>query len=210
MTERYNEAAQVRRQEGAKVLLLEKNTMCEEASAYFDQKVGDFFADAKAQFPDEDQSVKAFVWCQGETNVKGGFESYLMRLEVLWEHLRELGFTHFFCVRLGFWGGENNPVHEIMRAQEQFCRENDGCYMVTRAMSLMPHPALENVPDWFAEKPTAEYENCRDCYFGYSNHHINEKGFALIGKRMAANVFRILREGKEPLLEKENVARLMR
>jgi len=210
MMARYNEAAQVRRQQGVQVPLFEEKKMWEEASAYFDRKVRDFFADAKAQFPDDDQSVKAFVWCQGESNAMGGYESYLMRLEILWEHLRELGFTHFFCVRVGFWGAGERPIHEIMRAQEQFCRENDGCYMVTRAMSLMPHPALENIPDWFAEKPTAEYENCRDCYFGYANPHINEKGFALIAKRMADNVYRILREGKEPLLEKENVARLMK
>jgi hypothetical protein len=210
MSAQYNDAARARNSEGgAKLHVVESRPMFEEASAYFDRKVSDFFADAAARFPGEDQSAKVFVWCQGETNADSGRESYKMRLEILWEHLRSLGFTHFFCVRVGFWGsGDGKRIHEVMQAQEEFCRENENCYIITRAMSLMPYPGIKN-EDWFVEPPEEKYENCRDCYFGYGNPHINEKGFSIIAKAAADNALRVLREGKEPVLEKENVKKLL-
>jgi len=210
MSARYNDAVrQKNADEGTKLPIVESRPMFEEASAYFDQKVSDFFADAAVRFPNEDQSNKVFVWCQGESNANCGFESYKMRLEILWEHMKALGFTHFFCVRVGFWGGgDGRKLHEVMQAQEEFCRDNENCYIITRAMSLMPHPGIKNEV-WFAEKPEEKYENCRDCYFGFSNPHINEKGFAVIAEAMADNAVRILREGKDPVLEKENVKKLL-
>ena len=178
-----------------------------EASAYFDQKVLDFFADAEIFFSNEVHSVKAFVWCQGESDAESGGESYKLCLEILRSHLQSLGFTHFFCVRVGFWNGDR--MWEIMQAQEEFCREHSNCYIVTRAMSMMPFPEFDNAK-WFIEPPGKEYEECRDSYFGYRNQHINEKGFSLIAQRMADNVERILREGRDPLLEKEIISPLIK
>lgn len=188
---------------------VEGSAMQDGASAYFDRKSMDFFADAEARFGDEDLSVKAFVWCQGEGERPRSYEEYKLRLAVLWKHMKSLGFTHFFCIRVGYWGGScQNNLHEIMRAQEDFCRETDNCYIVTRAMSFMAHKDIDGT-DWFAESPGEEYMECRDSYFGFKNHHINEKGFSLIAKRMAENLIRILYEKTEPLLEKENVSRLL-
>ena len=179
------------------------------ASAYFDEKVTDFFSDAKKHFEGEDTSVKALVWCQGESDRAISCEEYKLRLEILWSHMKTLGFTHFFCVRVGFWGDKlPNNIYEIMRAQEDFCRESENCYIVTRAMSLMSHQTTDGT-DWFAIQPSEEYCECRDSYFGFSNSHINEKGFSLIAQRMADNLVRILKEEKEPILEPENVNKLI-
>ena len=179
------------------------------ASAYFDRKVLDFFADAEARFDGDDLSVKSFVWCQGEGERSRSYEEYKLRLAVLWEHMRGLGFTHFFCIRVGYWGGSGqNNLDEIMRAQEDFCQETDNCYIVTRALSLMARKEIDGT-DWFAEAPSEEYLECRDSYFGFKNHHVNEKGFGLIAERMADNLERLLYEGKAPLLEKENVSKLI-
>lgn len=62
---------------------------------------------------------------------------------------------------------------------------------------------------WFVEEPSEEYRNCRDSDFGFGNPHINEKVFVLIAKRMADNAVRVLREGGEPLLEKEIISKLI-
>ena len=98
-------------------------------------------------------------------------------------------------------------VHEVMQAQEEFCAENESCYIITRAMSHMPCRGVD-ADDWFVEKPDDEYMNCRDSWFGFGNHHINEKGFSIIAERIADNAVRVLCEGKEPLLEKEIVSKL--
>ena len=200
---KYNEANAT---EFATVLT---NTMWEGAASYFGKKVGDFFADAEKHFVGDDMRTKIFVWCQGESDATLCGFLYKMRLEILWKHLKKLGFTHFFCVRIGYWvvRGENK-IHEIMEAQEQFCRENDNCHIITRAMSYMSHKAVDS-NGWFVKEPLDEYRNCRDSYFGFKNPHINEKGFALVAKRMADNAVRILRDGNDPILEEENVAKII-
>lgn len=189
--------------------IVSNNTMWEGASAYFDKKVKDFFADAEMCFAGEDMSARVFVWCQGESDAAIGRVLYKMRLEILWRHLKNLGFTHFFCVRVGYWTvrGENK-IHEIMEAQEQFCQENNNCYIITRAMSFMEHKAVESA-GWFVKEPLDEYQNCRDSYLGFKNPHINEKGFSLIAKCMADNAVRILRDGNKPILEEEIVGKLL-
>jgi hypothetical protein len=210
MIEQYNES--IRKTNEAHQTAwktVEDSTMQYGASAYFDRKTMDFFTDAEAHFDGEDLSVKAFVWCQGEAERSRSYEEYKLRLAVLWDHMRRLGFTHFLCVRIGYWGGSGqNNLHEIMRAQEDFCRETDNCYIVTRAMSLMAHKEIDGT-DWFVEAPSEEYLECRDSYFGFKNHHVNEKGFWLIAERMAENLARLLYEGEAPLLEKENVSKLI-
>ena len=212
MMDEYNRRAEEYNKEHELKLepIVNKNPMCLGASAYFDKKVKDFFADAEERFAGDDMSNKIFVWCQGESDCVSRKDKYKTRMEVLWNHLKELGFTHFFCVRVGYWSVKvENNLHEIMQAQEEFCRENDNCYIITRAMSCMAHKDIDG-KGWFTEEPTEEYQLCRDNYFGFSNAHINEKGFSVIAERVAYNAVRVLREGKEPLLEKEIVAKLVK
>ena len=208
MVDEYNRRAEKYNKENGEALpiLGEKKAMWLGASAYFDKKVKDFFADAKARFGGDDMSNRVLVWCQGEGNATTPKEFYKYCLEVLWEHAKELGFTHFFCVRVGNWC-TSGDICRVMRAQEEFCEENENCYIITRAMSFMPHPTAD-VEGWFTEAPGDEYEGCRDSFFGFENTHINEKGFALIAERMAENTMRVF-EGKEPLLEKEIIARMV-
>ena len=188
-----------------KIALVNENSkMCHGASTYFDAKVRDFFADAALRFPHDDLAEKIFVWCQGEGDGATPVERYQFRLDILWEHMRSLGFTKFFCVRIGNWGG--GKKQDVMFAQEKFCSENENCYMVTRAMSLMPNSEADP-KDWFASPPDAMYDGCRD--LDYRNAHVNEKGFMIIAKKLAENSFRILREKQEPVLEDELVAALV-
>ena len=128
-------------------------------------------------------------------------------MEILWEHVKTLGFTHLFCIRVGNWP-VTGDICRVMAAQEEFCAENENCYIITRAMSFMPNRAADK-ENWFTEEPGEEYQNCRDSYFGFGNCHINEKGFDTVAKHMADNAFRLLREGKEPVLEKEIVTRMI-
>ena len=76
-------------------------------------------------------------------------------------------------------------------------------------MSFMANPKLD-APDWFTETPAEEYNECRDSFFGFENIHINEKGFATIARHMADNSIKVLREGVEPVLEKEIVAKMLK
>ena len=76
-------------------------------------------------------------------------------------------------------------------------------------MSFMPHPVADK-PDWFTETPGEEYMDCRDCYHGFENTHINEKGFATIARRMADKSIKVLREGAKPVLEKEIGAKMLK
>ena len=76
-------------------------------------------------------------------------------------------------------------------------------------MSFMINPGVDT-DGWFTEEPGEEYHNCRDSCFGFGNPHINEKGFALVAKRMADNAVRVLYEGKEPVLEKEIIAKMLK
>ena len=76
--------------------------------------------------------------------------------------------------------------------------------MLTRVGSYLPFQGHDD-RDWFVQPPSAEYQNCRDSFFGFKNQHINEKGFLLIARHAAKNLYRVLIEGQEPLLEPENV-----
>lgn len=210
MIDEYNRRATAYNKESTSPIALidEKNPLCLGASAYFDKKVKDFLADAEVRFAGDDMSNKVFVWCQGEGNSQRSKDSYKIFMEILWEHVKSLGFTHFFCVRVGNWKVKGD-ICGIMRAQEEFCAENDNCYMITRAMSFMINPGVDT-DDWFTEEPSEEYHDCRDSCFGFGNPHINEKGFALVAKRMADNAVRVLCDGKEPVLEKEIVAKMLK
>ena len=195
-----------RKNESKIVKLGEKKPVWLGASAYFDRKVKDFFEDAENRFAGDDMSNKVLVWCQGEGNSQNSVDSYKLKLEILRKHAMELGFTHFFCVRVGNWG-VTGDMCRVMRAQEEFCAENEKCYIITRAMSFMPNPGIDT-EGWFAEEPGDEYKDCRDSCLGFGNPHINEKGFALIAERMADNTARVF-AGKEPVLEKEIVAKMI-
>ena len=182
--------------------LTDNNGMAE----YFFKKCKDLFTDSVHFFKDDDLSNKCFFWLQGESDANLTKEDYEAKLEILWKRLKEIGFTHFFCIRVDFFG--SNGISEVMRAQEDFVSRHDDAYMLTRAASYLAYPG-QNEEDWFVTPPDEEYRNCRDSFFGYNNNHINEKGFSLIAERAANNLYRVLCENKEPILEEENIKALL-
>ena len=161
------------------------------AGAYFDEKVRDFFTDSEARFPNDDLSIRALFWLQGESDPHWTQAEYLLALKLLWEQARALGFTHFFCIRVGHWG--DYSIAGVIKAQEQFFSETEGAYMLTRVSSYFPMPGYDE-SNWFIETPPAETENCRDSWFGFANDHYNQKGFELISSRCVPNLERILFE----------------
>jgi hypothetical protein len=117
--------------------------------------------------------------------------------------LQSIGFTHFFILRVGYWGSYN-IINEI-KAQEDFCAENDNCYIITRAPSLIPYPGA-TTSNWWKYEPSYEYNDCRDSYItNTTNNHFNEKAFKIFARKSADNIHRILHLGLEPLLEEENI-----
>lgn len=182
-------------------------TRMEGAANYFFEKCRDFFLDAEASFSDDDLNDRCFFWLQGESDANDSVLEYETKLELLWNELKSAGFTHFFCIRVDFFG--KDTIYHVMKAQESFVSKHSDAYMLTRAASYLPY-AGQNEAEWFLTPPTEEYGNCRDSFFGYANQHINEKGFALIAKHAAENLVRVLMEGKEPLLEEENIKALVR
>ena len=93
----------------------------------------------------------------------------------------------------------------VIKAQTDFCEENDNCYIVTKAPSLIPHPSA-TTENWWIEEPSSEYDDCRDSYISNtSNHHFNEKAHKIFARRSADNIHRILHMGLPPVLEKENI-----
>ena len=50
-----------------------------------------------------------------------------------------------------------------------------------------------------------ELDDCRDSFYGFSNWHINEKGFSIVAKKMAFNTYRVLKENLPPVLEEEMI-----
>ncbi|MBQ8357517.1 MAG: hypothetical protein IJX39_06875 [Clostridia bacterium] len=176
------------------------------AADYFFEKCKDFFQDAKAAFPDDDLSSRCFFWLQGEGDAISSSVEYEIQMEILWNALKRIGFTHFFCIRVDFFG--KPEIAGIMKAQESFTKRAKGAYMLTRAASYFPY-ALKDESDWFISPPNEEYENCRDSFYGYGNQHINEKGFSVIAKHAVKNLCRVLIEGQEPLLEEENIKNLI-
>ena len=177
-----------------------------EAADYLYEKVKDFFIDSKQLFPDDDLSEKVFVWLQGESNGQSGYEYYKNALCTLWEKLKTVGFTKFFMIRVGFWGSEK--IADIMRAQEDFCKENEGAFMITRVCSFFEWFGYEG-DAWLPKEMPEEFSFCRDSFYGFKNQHINEKGFKVIAKYAVPNIIRILFEGKDPILEEEKVLPLI-
>lgn len=175
------------------------------ASRYFKEKIKDFIEDSKIRFSGDDMSTRVFFWLQGESDALMKKDLYKAYLSVLWRHLRKLGFTHFFCIRVGWWF--NDSIESIIQAQEEFCDETNGAYMLTRVNSLIPMYE-QNESKWFIEPPARELYGCRDSFYGFENPHINEKGFTIIAKRALPNMERILVQGKLPILEDENLMRI--
>jgi len=184
---------------------LEINDMCRGASEYFKQKTAGFFKDSEEHFQNEDLSIRCLVWLQGESDVGLSVLQYKTLLEVFWDTYKKLGFTHFLCLRVGYFGSDG--IAKVMKAQEEFCKENNDAYMMTRAYSLMPY-AGQTQSEWFSEIPTDEYQLCRDSFYGFDNQHINEKGHLLLAERFINNLERLLYKNEEPILEPELVKKL--
>lgn len=172
----------------------------------FDAKYNAMLEDYADFAPDKTIKNKGFVWLQGESDTHVYIE-YKLKMQVLWHHLQSLGFTHFFVLRVGWWGG-SAIINEI-KAQTDFCAENENCYIVTRAPSLIPHPTA-NTSNWWIKEPSEEYADCRDSYLAStSNHHFNEKAHKIFAKRSADNIERVLHLGLEPILEEENIKQMV-
>ncbi len=175
------------------------------AEKYFYEKTRDFFDDCEKRFKDDDMSERCFVWLQGESDKSNGTEYYLDALRELWKRLKKFGFTKFLMIRVPYW---SEPcIADIMRAQELFCTENDDTYMLTRVCSFVPWGGLDT-KEWQIGEPGEEFSLCRDCFYGFTNQHINDKGFRLVASYAVPNVIRIF-EGKEPILENERVKALI-
>lgn len=172
------------------------------AAEYFFEKSRDFFADAEAQFGEELSGNKCFFWLQGEGDAWRSSIEYETKMDVLWEALKQSGFTHFFCIRIDYFGEDG--IYRVMRAQENFVSRHADAYMLTRAASYLAYPE-QNEAEWFISPPTEEYRGCRDSFFGYGNDHINEKGFLLLAERATKNLYRVLVQNESPVLEKENI-----
>ena len=185
---------------------LELTDMCRGASEYFNQKTSCFFKDSEEKFKNEDLSCRCLVWLQGESDVSLSVLQYKTLLEVFWNTYKKLGFTHFLCLRVGYFGSDG--IVNIMKAQEEFCKETDDAYMMTRAYSLMPFAGQEQ-SEWFSEIPSDEYQLCRDSFYGFNNEHINEKGHWLLASRLVENLERLLYTNEQPILEKELVKALL-
>jgi len=176
------------------------------APEYFFQKCRHFFADAKTAFPKDDLSSRCFFWLQGEGDAGRSAVEYEIQLEILWESLKTAGFTHFFCLRVDFFG--NPGIDKVMLAQERFTANHEDAYMLTRAASYFTYPDRDE-SDWFCTPPGEEYQLCRDSFYGFTNQHINEKGFLLLAEHSAENLTRILLRNEDPILEEENIRSLL-
>jgi len=203
MADRYNGLiAQYNAAEETAYPALSKDSLSGAGYA-FDSKYRAMTEDLPAFAPDRPVANRCFVWLQGESDASGSYAEYKLKLQVLWEHLQELGFTHFFILRVGYFG--DRGILNVIRAQEDFCQENENCHIITRAPSLIPYPGA-TVENWWLEEPGEEYDLCRDCYLtGTVNTHFNEKAMRIFAKRGAENVHRILHLGLEPIPEAENI-----
>ncbi len=178
----------------------------EGASAeYFSQKIVDFFADCAVRFSGDDMDEKVLIWLQGESDVTNGYDYYYNSLVTLWERMKPLGFTKFFMIRVDPFGSPE--ITEIMRAQEDFCKNFTDAYMLTRMASYFPLYYYPGKQPLVRQHP--ECDACRDSFYGFANEHINEKGFELLTKYITPNIIRILYEGKEPVLEEELIPELL-
>lgn len=175
------------------------------AAEYFFEKCKDFFEDAKKRFPEDDLQNKCFFWLQGEADGGTPPIAYETKLDIFWQRLKKIGFTHFFCIRVDYFGAD--CIDTVMRAQENFVAHNDDAYMLTRAASFFTYPNRDE-SSWFVSPPPEQYQNCRDSFFGFDNNHINEKGFYVIARQGVDNLYRVLVEKQEPVLEEELVRSL--
>ncbi len=170
----------------------------------FCDKVSSLFVDAEAQYGKENIGKKVLVWLQGESNSQDADDEYELKLDILWEHTKALGFDKMAVIRVDFWY-EYSCVN-VMRAAERFCAKHSDCFMATRALSLMPEAhSYPNYSGWYTAEPEEQYRDCRDSFFGFENNHINEKGMRLAAKRVAENCHRVLHCGSEPCLEPDTV-----
>ncbi|MBR3933106.1 MAG: hypothetical protein IKJ68_04285 [Clostridia bacterium] len=175
------------------------------AADYFFEKCADFLSDAETAFAEDNLASRCFFWLQGEADTNLSANEYKIKLEILWETLKQTGFTYFFCLRVDFFG--ETSIDRIMQAQEQFVNDHEDAYMLTRAASYFLYAGRDE-KDWFITQPGEEYRFCRDSFFGYPNQHINEKGFLLLAQRATQNIVRILIRGEAPMLEEENIKTL--
>jgi hypothetical protein len=207
MVKRYNERIEeYNRQNGTEYAPLTP-TKCINGTKYFEEKCRDFFEDAEKKFSTDDLGNRCFFWLQGEAEGKNDAIEYEMKLEILWENVKRLGFTHFFCIRVDYFG--HPGIYNVMRAQESFTQKHSDAFMLTRAASFFTFPGQEE-KGWFKTAPSEEYRDCRDSCFGFANDHINEKGFKIIAEHAVKNLYRVLREGKEPILEEENIIPILK
>lgn len=174
------------------------------AGEAFNEKYNAMLRDYAELEPDNTIANKCFVWLQGESDAaRSTYDEYMIKMKVLWSHMQKLGFTHFFVMRVGYWGNAN--IINIIKAQEDFCRNNDNCYIVTRAPSLIPYPGA-TTSNWWIKEPDEIYAGCRDSLVtSTTNNHFNEKGHKLFAQVCAANINRVLHLGLEPILETENI-----
>lgn len=176
------------------------------APEYFIEKCVDFFSDAESHFAGDDMTNKCLIWLQGEADAYRSAAEYEMKLSAFWKFLKPLGFTHFFIVRVDYFGDER--IARIMQAQENFASSRKDVYILTRVASYLTYP-YQDEEKWFVRTPTDEERECRDSFFGFDNNHINEKGFSVIAERCVKNLYRILVENNEPMLEDENIRSLV-
>ena len=163
-----------------------------------------FFADAAKKYGKDCLGEKILVWNQGESNSEDSCAEYKQKLRILWEKAKKIGFEKLFVIRVGYW--YTHDTCHVMQAQEEFCAENKDAFIISRDISYMPDPIyMENLGDYYSERPDEKYFFCRDSFYGYGNSHINEKGFKLAAKTCAENAYRILKEGAEPVNEKDIV-----
>lgn len=169
------------------------------------QKKGkSFLKEAYERYGKDKIASRVFVWLQGESNHGDSTEKYKAKMEKLHAKVTDMGFDVFTVIRVGYWF--RKECSDIMRAQEEFCRENENCHILTRSMSFMTDVCNDSdTSGWYTHTPSDEYRHCRDSLNGYNNSHINAAGFRIVAKKAAGNLRRIIREGKEPLLEEDIV-----
>lgn len=178
----------------------------------FAEKCAGFFKTAEKHFGSQALGEKVFVWNQGESDSDNSTAEYKLKLQILWNALKKLGFTKFFMLRVGFFGDwSEKTAPNVMRAQEQFCLEQNNAFMLTRDFSFMPDTWMndEILNECYISRPPEQYFNCRDTYFGYNNMHLNENAFTLAAKTAAKNAYRVLVEKKQPYLPVELVRELL-
>ena len=166
---------------------------------------GDILLMKEVPIAEDDTSERALIWLQGESDDSKGFSYYSDALKGLWHRCKALGFTKFLIIRVGYWG--NPAIADVMQAQEQFCAETPDAFILTRAASYLPF--LGQPENWLGEVGE-EFSNGRDSYFGFTNQHINQKGFETVARYALPNLIRILWEQKDPILEPEQVSALRR